>query len=106
MFKTDYPVPYYAVIFTSLRTEGENGYGQMSEQMALLASQQEGYLGFESAHDEQLGISISYWDSLEAIKKWKAHATHQLAQQFGREKWYKSYQVRVVKVEKSYGFEL
>jgi len=95
--------PYYAVIFTSLRTDGDQGYNAMSEEMAELAKQQEGYLGVESARDE-LGITVSYWRSLEDIKNWKANARHLFAQQQGREKWYQSYKTRICKVERDYEF--
>jgi heme-degrading monooxygenase HmoA len=95
--------PYYAVIFTSLRTEGDNGYGDMAVEMNKLASKQPGYLGFESAR-EGLGITVSYWDSLEAIKNWKANARHLFAQQQGREQWYQEYKVRICKVERDYSF--
>ena len=62
--------PYYAVIFTSTRTAGDKGYLQMSKKMEELAKNQPGYLGFESAKDE-IGISVSYWENLESISKWK-----------------------------------
>jgi len=96
-------VPYYAVIFTSLRTEGDNGYGSMAEEMDELAKQQEGYLGIESARND-LGITISYWRSIEDIKNWKANTRHLQAQKQGREKWYEQYKVRICKVERDYGF--
>lgn len=53
------PAPYYAVIFSSLRTDGDYGYGDMATKMAELAQQQSGYLGHESVR-EGLGITISY----------------------------------------------
>jgi len=96
--------PYYAVIFTSTRTEGDNGYAGMSDVIYELAKQQEGYLGIESARNET-GITVSYWQSLEAIRNWKANADHMMAQKYGREKWYSSYKVRICKVERDYGFE-
>jgi hypothetical protein len=43
-FKKTPAAPYYAVIFTSLRTEGENGYGKMAEAMEKLAAAQPGFL--------------------------------------------------------------
>ncbi|MDB4926691.1 antibiotic biosynthesis monooxygenase [Mucilaginibacter sp.] len=95
--------PYYAVIFTSIRTEGDDGYAAMADAMDKLATQQEGYLGIESARNE-IGITVSYWQSLEAIRNWKANADHLMAQKYGREKWYASYKVRVCKVERDYGF--
>lgn len=94
--------PYYAVIFSSHRTEGDNGYGEMAERMAQLASQQPGYLGMESAR-EGLGITVSYWESLEAIRNWKRNAEHQEAQRLGHQVWYSSFRVRVAKVEREYG---
>ena len=94
--------PYYAVIFTSHRTEGDNGYGEMAERMAELAAQQPGYLGMESAR-EDLGITVSYWESLEAIRNWKQNAEHQEAQRRGHQQWYSSFRVRVAKVEREYG---
>jgi heme-degrading monooxygenase HmoA len=97
------PTPYYAVIFTSLRTDGENGYNAMSEEMAELAKQQPGYLGLESARNE-IGITISYWRSLEDIKNWKANSRHLVAQKTGRDKWYEQYKVRICKVERDYQF--
>lgn len=97
------PPPYYAVIFSSLRTEGDNGYGDMSERMVELAAGQPGFLGIESARNE-LGITVSYWESLESIRNWKAHAEHRIAQMTGREKWYSTYKVRICRVERDYGF--
>ena len=96
--------PYYAVIFTSLRTEGERGYGRMAERMAELAAQQPGFLGVESARNPGgLGITVSYWASEEAILAWKANAEHQIAQETGKKTWYADYSVRVAKVEREYG---
>jgi heme-degrading monooxygenase HmoA len=101
--KTPKP-PYYAVIFTSKRTETVEGYVQMAEKMVEYASQQKGFLGVESARDTGVGITVSYWDSLDAIKAWKEHAAHQAAQEKGKTKWYESYAVRITKVERDYFF--
>lgn len=98
------PPPYYAVIFTSLRTAGDRGYGQMAGRMVELAAQQPGFLGIESARDESgLGITVSYWSSEEAIAAWKANAEHQVAQETGRRVWYSDYQLRVARVERDHG---
>ncbi|MEN1783924.1 MAG: antibiotic biosynthesis monooxygenase [Bacteroidota bacterium] len=95
--------PYYAVIFTSLRTDKDLGYHQMAQKMEALAQQQPGYLGIESARSE-MGITVSYWESLEAIALWKAQIDHQAAQQKGRDQWYAWYRVRICKVERQYEF--
>jgi len=99
--KTPTP-PYYAVIFTSVRTETDDGYGDMAARMLDLAKNQPGFLGVESAR-EQTGITVSYWTDLAAIQKWKDHPEHLKAQELGRQKWYAAFKVRVVKVEKEYG---
>jgi len=96
--------PYYAVIFTSVRTEIDHNYSDMAERMAELAVHQPGYLGQESARD-QLGITVSYWSSLESIKHWKKDTEHLLAQQKGREEWYSCYKTRICLVERDYEFE-
>ncbi len=102
--KTPTP-PYYAVIFSNLRTEIEDGYEEMADEMVRLAEKQPGYLGHESVRDG-LGITISYWESLESIKNWKANSDHLIAQKFGREKWYAAYKTRIAKVERDYSFEI
>jgi heme-degrading monooxygenase HmoA len=97
-------LPYYAVIFTSLRTGGDAGYAAMSQRMRELAAQQPGFLGIESARQD-IGITVSYWRDLESIKAWKTNIEHREAQRLGREIWYSSYQVRIAKIEHEYGFD-
>ena len=97
--------PYYAVIFTSVRTEGDNGYAQRSQEMLGLAAGQPGFLGVDSARGaEGLGITVSYWRDEESIKVWRAHADHALTRAHGRAHWYESFAVHVARVERSYGF--
>lgn len=99
--KTPEP-PYYAVIFTSTLAS-DNGYGAMAEKMVELAAQQPGFLGIESAREDGLGITVSYWTDEAAITAWKANAQHQSAQKLGNERWYSDFQLRVAKVERAYG---
>jgi heme-degrading monooxygenase HmoA len=94
--------PYFAVIFTSIRTEGDNDYAETAKQMLELASAQPGFLGFESARQE-IGISISYWSSQEAITNWKENVAHRQAQSRAKN-WYRQVRVRVCRVEREYGF--
>ena len=96
--------PYFAVIFTSEMSENHLGYSEMAEQMADLAKQQPGYLGHETAREE-LGITVSYWESLEAIKNWKNQTELLFAQKKGREEWYAKYKIRIARVERDYGFQ-
>ena len=94
--------PYYAVIFTSLRTAGDAGYRRMSERMVELAAQQPGFLGVDSAREaDGCGITVSYWKDEDSIRGWKAHLEHTVAQRLGKEKWYAAYSLRVAKVERA-----
>jgi heme-degrading monooxygenase HmoA len=96
--------PYYAVIFTSRRTEVDRGYAETADRMVELASKQPGFLGVESVRDSDgVGITVSYWESTAAIEAWKAQAEHLLAQRRGRSEWYRQYEVRVARVERAYG---
>ncbi|WP_411349461.1 antibiotic biosynthesis monooxygenase family protein [Paenibacillus sp. WLX2291] len=98
--------PYYAVIFSSQRTEGDHGYGQMSDVMVDMASRQPGFLGVESYRDTGgAGVTISYWRDLESIRHWKENPTHQVAQDKGKEQWYAGYSLKICKVERAYSFE-
>ena len=97
--------PYYAVIFTSTRTSVDEGYGDMSAKMVEMASQQPGFLGVESARGEDgLGITVSYWESEEAIANWRKNAEHRIAQGHGRDKWYQEFVTRVARVERARTF--
>lgn len=96
-------IPYYAVIFSNRQTDSLEGYEEMANLMEELAKEQPGYLGMEHAR-EGLGITISYWQSLEDIKNWKANLDHQQAQKKGKEQWYSWYKTRICKVEREYEF--
>ncbi len=95
--------PYYAVIFTSTRTAADEGYGAVAERMVALASRQPGFLGVESARGaDGLGITVSYWASLDAITAWKAQPEHRVAQSHGHAKWYEHFETRIAHVERAY----
>lgn len=96
--------PYFAVVFTSERAGIDAGYQEMAARMVELAARQPGFLGVESVRDGDLGITVSYWSSEEAIARWKRHAEHREAQAGGRAKWYRRYRVRITRVEREYGF--
>ena len=96
--------PYYAVIFTSQRTDGDRGYSKMADRMVELAKTMPGYLGVESVRDSAgVGITVSYWKTEEDIRNWKQNAEHSRAQETGKSTWYSEYALRVAKVERAYG---
>ena len=97
--------PYFAVIFTSTLTIHTEGYNKMTKKMEALAKKQDGFLGVDSAR-ENIGITVSYWKSLEAIKTWKQNSEHLFAQQKGIEQWYSWYNTKICKVEREYEFKV
>jgi heme-degrading monooxygenase HmoA len=101
--KTPKP-PYYAVIFTSIRTIGENNYDEISAEMAKLSGEQAGFLGMEHAASNGLSITVCYWNSLEAIAVWRENSAHKLAQQKGYEEFYEAFATRICKVERDNQF--
>ncbi len=95
--------PYYAVIFTSTRTAVDEGYEAVAGRMVELAALQPGFLGVESTRGaDGLGITVSYWSSLDAIAAWKSQAEHRIAQTHGRRKWYQHFETRIALVERAY----
>ncbi len=99
--------PYYAVIFTSIRNDGDaEAYAKTAQRMLELAAQQPGFLGVESVSDPSgTGLTVSYWSDLDSIQKWHALAEHREAQRLGKEKWYAQFQLRVCCVEREYGWQ-
>ena len=97
--------PYYAVIFSSLRTGGDRGYSATAQRMLELAAQQDGFLGVESARGaDDLGLTVSYWRDPSAISHWKQNSEHIEAQRGGRADWYSGFHVRIARVERAYSF--
>ncbi|HEX8287299.1 MAG TPA: antibiotic biosynthesis monooxygenase [Pyrinomonadaceae bacterium] len=97
-------LPYYAVIFTTIKSDDQEGYAQMNARMFALAQQQKGYIGIESARGE-IGLSVTYWETLEDIDNWKNHADHLLAQEKGYSTWYQAFATRVCRVERDHFYE-
>ena len=96
--------PYYAVIFTSKRSEGDHGYEAMAARMVELGSKHDGFLGIDSVRDAAgIGITVSYWRDEATIMAWKRDEEHQRAQHGGKDLWYVDYEVRIAKVERAYG---
>ena len=100
--------PYYAVIFSSQRSEGEGGgeggYDVTADRMVELAATQPGYLGIETTRGEDgFGITVSYWRSEADIVAWKRNAEHSLARERGRTQWYQHFELRVALVQRAYG---
>jgi heme-degrading monooxygenase HmoA len=97
--------PYYAVVFTSLRTPVDAGYEQTAAEMFALVRRQPGFLGADSARGpDGLGITVAYFTDEQSIAAWRADAEHTAAREKGRERWYEQYAVHVALVERAYRF--
>ena len=94
---TKHDPSYYAVIFTTTLSDQQEGYVEMAKKMEELAQQQPGFLGMDSARAE-IGITISYWASLDAIDLWRKNAEHGKAKALGKSKWYAAYDLKICKV--------
>jgi heme-degrading monooxygenase HmoA len=97
----------YAVVFVSERTDDDlDGYSAMAERMEELARVQPGFVDVHTVRDATgKGVSVSYWSSLKAIRDWASHAEHLVAQRLGRERWYRSFRLDLVKIERTRNFE-
>ena len=96
--------PYFAVIFASTTTDDTAGYAQAAARMIELASGMPGFLGIDTAREHGVGLTVSYWESEDAIAHWKADAEHTVVRETGRSRWYSAYELRVARVERVYGF--
>lgn len=98
--------PYYAVVFSSIRhVRPDDGYAETAARMDELARIQPGLLAVESARGaDGVGITVSYWATLADVTAWGRHAEHLLAQQRGRDEWYRWYAPRVCRVERAVEF--
>lgn len=98
----DATLPYTAVIFTSRLADAE-GYAETAAAMQVLAAQQPGYLGIDSARGaDGVGITVSYWVDDASARAWKRVAEHLAAQAEGIRRFYAEYHVRVARVEREY----
>jgi heme-degrading monooxygenase HmoA len=96
--------PYYAVIFSSRRREGDHGYAAAAQRMEQLVAQQPGFLGVESTRDDTgFGITVAYFEDEAAIAGWRNNAEHAAARERGRNEWYEHFELRIARVERAYG---
>ena len=93
----------YAVIFRTEINELDDAYYEMAARLRELAISKYGCTEFTAVTEGNSEIAISYWQDQTQIQAWKQNAEHLVAQEFGCNKWYKSYQVQVVEIIRSYG---
>ena len=96
------PVDAYAVIFSSELSDNTEDYAEAAARMETLAQAQPGFLGIHTVRQGNQGVSVSYWSDLTAIRAWRSQSEHLLAQERGRNGWYRRYRVAVTRIERSY----
>ena len=92
----------YVVIFRAKVRTLDDEYSRVAARMRELALSQFGCLEFQAVTEGVDEVALSYWPSEEAIRAWKSHPEHVLAQQAGRERWYASYSVQVAEISRAY----
>ena len=98
--------PYYAVVFTTVRTDDQSGYRETNARMEQLVKDVPGYLGMDHAQNPGgLGITVAYFRDEDALTRWRTDLEHRAAQKRGRDSWYQSYTLHVAKVERSHTFK-
>ena len=101
MFASTPHPPYYAVIFTAKKSTDDEGVHETATKLLGLVQDHPGFLGVENV-DGAAEITLSYWEDLASIAKWKKNADHALAQTRGAQNWYVKYKVRIARVEREY----
>jgi len=97
--------PYYAVVFTTIRTADQTGYPETSARMEELVKDVPGFLGMDHAQTPGgLGITVGYFRDAEALTAWRTDPEHRAAQARGRSDWYDRYTLHVAKVERTRTF--
>jgi heme-degrading monooxygenase HmoA len=92
-------------IFRSTRTDhSEEEYRAWSHEMDELVTSAPGYLRHYSFRDQmsRVGITISYFDNEVSLVEWKSVASHQEAQQRGRDTFYDDYSIDIAHVVRHY----
>ncbi|MGB0166121.1 MAG: antibiotic biosynthesis monooxygenase family protein [Luteibaculum sp.] len=99
-----FPLPYFAVIFSSRKKHSDDAFTQLSDYLDELVLSQPGYLGHETVGSDP-SITISYWKDLDAIKNWRENPEHAAAIKKSKELWFKDYSIRIAEVQRDYYWE-
>lgn len=96
----------YAVIFeVKVKESGKDEYLSIAAKLKEQLVNMDGFISIErftSLVEEGKILSLSFWESEEVIKKWKANLDHIEAQTKGRTSLFEDYRIRVAHVVKDY----
>jgi len=92
----------FIVSFISLLNSEAAGYAQAADKMVKAVEKEAGFVAVYSARNKEgVGITVSYWSSVEAIAQWKANKAHKVIQAKGKSEWYDWYQLQVCEIVRS-----
>lgn len=75
----------------------------MSQQLREEVESIPGFLKFENwINEEGYSVSLSYWETLASLEKWKMYPKHQEAKERAKWDWYKEYSIEVCEICTSY----
>jgi heme-degrading monooxygenase HmoA len=86
------------VIFKATIADFDDEYACTVVRLKELAFNKYGCQNFVSVTQGDQEIAISYWQSMQQIRDWKNDPEHKHAQNMGRDKWYKSFNVEICEV--------
>jgi len=92
--------------FTPRAGTATDRYFELAGELRAEIEKQPGFIAverFEHVLEKGRFVSISTWESEEAIRNWKANLPHQDAQAEGRAALFENYRIRVAAVIRDYG---
>jgi len=94
------------LIRTKVHPEADRAaYDALNAQMFALVQTMPGFIGaagYSSSESEDVGVIR--FESLEALRAWREHPDHLVAQQRGKSEFYASYTIEVCQVVRAYDF--
>ncbi|MGC6454570.1 MAG: antibiotic biosynthesis monooxygenase family protein [Candidatus Puniceispirillaceae bacterium] len=98
-----------AIIFEVTPHDGkQEEYLSIAASMRSLVEQVDGFISverFQSLTNPEKLLSISFFESEDAVSQWRQLAAHRTAQAKGRDSIFKDYRLRVLSVIRDYGMQ-
>lgn len=98
----------HVVIFRSTRrADNAELYAEWSHRMDECVRGIEGYVDHVGFRDPvtREGVTLAYFDSLDAIGRWRQDSEHRQAQELGRTNFYEEYTLEVARVERNHSWK-
>ena len=96
----------FAVIFeVTMRDGKDQDYFDLAGALRPELEKIDGFVSierFQSLATEGKYLSLSFWRDEDAIKAWRGHADHQVAQERGKAEIFAGFRIRVAEVARDY----